>query len=127
LYVLLGEDQTYRTTECGGCPVRNQCTTSKSGRIKLRYINQEFRDNYREKMRREKSKEKISIRKKIVEHPIGTIKLWLGKNPLLLRGIEKVKTEIRLVTLSYNLLRIFNIDGFNRLTEKINEYNWKLA
>lgn len=112
----------YRCNECSGCTIKNQCTTSSKGRIKIRYINQDFRDSYREKMRDEQSREKIRIRKTIVEHPIGTIKLWLGKNPLLLRGIEKVKTEIRLVSLSYNLLRIYNIDGFSTLMSKLNNY-----
>lgn len=117
----------YRGNECSGCPVKKQCTTSNRGRIKIRYVNQDFRDNYRVKMKEKESKEKIRLRKTIIEHPIGTIKLWFGKNPLLLRGIEKVKTEIRLVSFSYNLLRIFNIDGFEKLTEKIDKYNWKLA
>jgi transposase len=117
----------YRTTECDGCSVRSQCTRSKSGRIKIRYINQGFRDEYRQKMRTEESKEKIKIRKTIVEHPIGIIKLWLGKNPILLRGIHKVKTEIQLVVFSYNILRIFNIDGFDKLNEKVEKYNWRSA
>lgn len=73
-------------------------------------------------MKQEQSKQKIRLRKTIVEHPIGTIKLWLGKNPLLLRGIEKVKSEIRLVSMSYNLLRIYNIDGFYGLMNKLEEY-----
>lgn len=115
----------YRTNQCGGCSIRKGCTSSKNGRIKIRYINQDFRDNYREKMMEEKSKEKIRLRKTIVEHPIGTIKLWLGNNPLLLRGKEKVRTEINLVSFSYNLLRIFNIDGYENLNNKIEQ--WKLA
>jgi transposase len=117
----------YRTNQCGGCSIRKGCTSSKKGRIKIRYVNQDFRDNYREKMMQEKSKEKIRLRKAIVEHPIGTIKLWLGNNPLLLRGKEKVRTEINLVSFSYNLLRIFNIDGYENLNNKIEQYEWKLA
>lgn len=119
--------RVYRCNECEGCPVRKQCTISIHGRTKIRYINQEFRDNHRERMREKESKAKIRLRKAIIEHTFGTIKLWLGKNPLLLRGIEKVHTEIRLVSFSYNLLRIYNIDGFESLLEKINRYNWKLA
>lgn len=119
--------RVYRCNECSGCPIKQQCTTSSKGRIKIRYINQDFRDSYREKMKQEQSKQKIRLRKAIVEHPIGTIKLWLGKNPLLLRGVEKVKTEIRLVSMSYNLLRIFNIDGFNKLMNKINNYTLQLS
>lgn len=117
----------YRGSQCEGCSIRKECTSSDKGRIKIRYVNQEFRDSYRERMMQRKSKKKIRLRKTIVEHPIGTIKLWLGKNPLLLRGKEKVKTEIRLVSLSYNLLRIFNIDGYENLSNRIENYDWKLA
>lgn len=117
----------YRSGQCGGCSISKECTSSDKGRIKIRYVNQDFRDSYRERMMEEKSKEKIKLRKAIVEHPFGTIKLWLGKNPLLLRGTEKVKTEIRLVSLSYNLLRIFNIDGYETLSTKIENYDWEMA
>jgi transposase len=117
----------YRSGQCEGCSIRKGCTSSDKGRIKIRYVNQDFRDSYRERMMQRKSKEKIKLRKTIVEHPIGTIKLWLGKNPLLLRGKEKVKTEISLVSLSYNLLRIFNIDGYESLSNKIENYDLKLA
>jgi len=117
----------YRSGQCEGCSIRKECTGSDKGRIKIRYVNQDFRDSYRERMMQKESKEKIKLRKAIVEHPIGTIKLWLGKNPLLLRGKEKVKTEIRLVSLSYNLLRIFNIDGYESLSNNIENYDWKLA
>lgn len=117
----------YRSGQCEGCSIRKECTSSDKGRIKIRYVNQDFRDSYRERMMEKESKERIKLRKAIVEHPIGTIKLWLGKNPLLLRGKEKVKTEIRLVSLSYNLLRIFNIDGYESLSKNIENYDWKLA
>lgn len=119
--------RTYRCHECRGCPIRSQCTKSARGRMKIRYVNQDFRDEYRNKMMKKKSKEKMRLRKTIIEHPIGTIKLWLGRNPLLLRGKEKVKTEINMVSFSYNILRIFNIDGYERLNNKINKYQWKLV
>jgi transposase len=117
----------YKTKECKGCPIKNQCTTSKDGRLKIRYVNQDFRDAYREKMQREDSKKKMSLRRTIAEHPFATMKLWLGKNPLLLRGKENVHTEIRLISFSYNLLRVFNLDGCNNLIEKVYDFNWSLA
>jgi len=117
----------YRSYQCEGCTAREQCTSSTKGRIKIRYINQDFRDKYRAKMQSRESKEKLKLRKAIVEHPIGTIKLWLGKNPLLTRGVQKVNTEISLVTLSYNLLRLFNIEKFERLNEKIDNYQWQMV
>lgn len=117
----------YQRSNCGGCPIKSSCTKSKKGRTKIRYLNQAFRDGYREKMRQESSIEKIKLRKSVVEHPIGTIKRWLGKVPLLLRGKENVQTEINIVVFAYDLLRALNIDGYERLMEKIEKYNWEMA
>jgi len=117
----------YRAKECIGCPIRSRCTTSKDGRLKIRYVNQDFRDAYRKKMQRENSRQKLKLRRTVAEHPFATMKLWLGRNPLLLRGKEKVHTEIRLLSFSYNLLRVFNIDGFENLIQKVNNFNWGLA
>lgn len=117
----------YRCKECEGCPKKKDCTQSIHGRTRKRYLNQVYRDDYREKMLSQEGREKMMLRRTIVEHPFGTIKLWLGRNPLLLRGLEKVLTEIRLVCFSYNILRLYNIDGFDALVEKINKFNWKLA
>lgn len=63
------------------------------------------------------------IRRTVAEHPFAIMKLWLGKNQLLLRGKEKVHTEIRLLTFSYNLLRVFNLDGYNNLIEEVYGFN----
>lgn len=117
----------YQTNNCGGCPIRSSCTKSKIGRTKIRYLNQMFRDEYRKKMMEEGSIKKIKLRKSVVEHPIGTIKRWLGKVPLLLRGKEKVQTELNIVVFAYDLLRAFNIDGFEKLMEKIEKYDWEMA
>ncbi|MBK8662277.1 MAG: hypothetical protein IPN18_10925 [Ignavibacteriales bacterium] len=51
-------------------------------------MNQEWRDAYKERMKQEKNKKKLSHRKEVVEHVFGTIKLYMGAIPLLLRGIE---------------------------------------
>jgi transposase len=115
----------YRGKECEGCPVRSQCTSSKKGRLVHRYINQEWRDQYREKMESKTGKRKTHLRKSIVEHPFGTIKYLMGKIPLKLRGREKVSTEINLYTTVYNLKRLFNLESFIDITEKVDSYSWK--
>jgi hypothetical protein len=51
----------------------------------------------------------------------------MGKIPLKLRGKEKVSTEINLYTTVYNLKRLFNIESFEDLFEKIENYAWKTA
>ncbi len=47
----------------------------------------------------------------MVEHPFGTMKLWLGWTHFLVRGLDKVKGEIALLTKAYNLKRTLNIIG----------------
>ena len=57
-------------------------------------------------------------RKKIVEHPFGTVKRVWGFNNFLCRGIEKTTAEASLAFLAYNFRRAFNIfnkDGKNMM------------
>jgi len=117
----------YRGIQCEGCPLRSQCTSSKKGRILHRYINQKWRDDYKAKMLSKIGKERTAIRKTIVEHPFGTIKYLMGKIPLLLRGLEKVKTEINIYTTVYNLKRLINIKAFDDLLVQIENYKWETA
>jgi transposase len=114
----------YKCKECKSCKLKEQCTTSETGRIYRRYKNQIWRDKYRERMNRYIAKEKIKLRKKIVEHPFGTIKYLMGKIPLKLRGKEKVSTEINLYTTVYNLKRLINIESFINISQKIAIYGW---
>ena len=51
----------------------------------------------------------------------------MAKIPFKLRGKEKVSTEINLYTTVYNLKRLFNIESFGDLFEKIDNYAWKTA
>ncbi|MDP3831187.1 MAG: IS1182 family transposase [Ignavibacteriaceae bacterium] len=117
----------YRGIECEGCPLRSKCTKSKKGRMFQRYINQQWRDEYKKKMLSELGKTKTAIRKTIVEHPFGTIKYLMGKIPLLLRGLKKVTTEVNLYVTVYNLKRLVNIDPFEHLMMKIENYKWETA
>lgn len=117
----------YQGIECQGCPIRSQCTESKSGRMINRYINQKWRDDYKEKMHSKFGKAKMSQRRSLVEHPFGTIKYLMGKIPLKLRGSKKVSTEINLYTTAYNLKRLINLELFEAIIEKIDNYAWKTA
>jgi len=115
----------YRGIGCNQCPRKQECTTSKHGRQVYRYINQEFRNNFKAKMTSKKGKLKTALRKTIVEHPFGTIKYLMGKIPILLRGTSKVQIEFDLYTTVYNLKRLINIEEMDILRNKIVEYNWK--
>jgi transposase len=118
----------YRGIECGGCPIRSSCTRSKQkGRIVHRYHNQAWRDQYKQRMQSTESQEYVHRRKAIVEHPFGTLKIWMGKIPLLLRGRSKVQSEVDLYVSAYNLRRMMNIVCFTDLEEMIRSYDWEIA
>ena len=117
----------YQCKECRNCLIREKCTKSKKGRIYHRYHNQEWRDNFKKKMKEQESVEKIKCRKGIIEHVFGNIKIAMGKIPLLLRGIRKVSTEINLHTTVYNLKRLINIDNIDNIIENMKQYIWKVA
>jgi len=117
----------YRGTQCTGCHLRSQCTSSKYGRIVHRYHNQDWRDSFCERMKHPASKAIIALRKGLVEHTFGTIKLIGGKLPLLLRGARKVATEINLYATAYNFIRLLNCASWDNLEEQIASYSWKLV
>ena len=61
----------------------------------------------------------MTIRRQTVEHPFGTLKAWMGSAHFLTRTLEKVKTEISLQVLAYNMKRMINIFGVKPLMKAI--------
>jgi transposase len=59
--------------------------------------------------------EKYSLRQTLAEHPFGTLKRSMNQDHFLMRGLEKVKTEMSLSVLAYNLKRAFNILGVTKM------------
>ena len=63
--------------------------------------------------------EVMKKRKQIVEHVFGTIKFWNGQNAFLMKGLEKVRAEFSLSTLAYNMKRVINIVGVEKMIEAL--------
>lgn len=59
---------------------------------------------------------KMNNRKCLSEHPFGTLKRSLGLYFFLLKGFAKVKAEMGLFCLSYNMRRAINLVGVEKLT-----------
>ncbi len=57
------------------------------------------------------------LRKQTVEHPFGTIKMWMGATPFLMRRKKNVSIEMSLNVLAYNLKRMMTIMGITGLME----------
>ncbi len=77
----------------------------------------EERLRMKEKMGTEKAKEIYQMRKIVVEPVIGDIKENYGFTKFHLRGLEKVKIEVNLVSIAHNLKKIYMLRG------KINSEN----
>jgi transposase len=114
----------YQGIHCSTCRLRSLCTQAKNGRIIHRYHDEQWALEYQQRMQQTQAKQKIKLRKTLSEHPFGTLKYWMGKIPLKLRGKKKVQTEIDLYTTGYNFKRLVQIISFNSFIEEIKNYRW---
>ncbi len=63
--------------------------------------------------------EAMGVRRQTVEHPFGTLKAWMGATHFLTRTLDKVRTEMSLHVLAYNLKRMITILGVGPLIAAI--------
>lgn len=61
----------------------------------------------------------MKIRRQTVEHPFGTLKAWMGATHFLTRTLAKVRTEMSLQVLAYNMKRMIQIFGIRPLLAAI--------
>jgi len=103
----------YRTDACGTCPLRAQCTTAQRGRKLRRWLHEDVLERLKERIRGQP--ELLKERKKLAEHPFGTIKRTMDQGYFLMKGTKKVTTETSLTVLAYNLKRVINIMGVEKM------------
>ncbi|TDU62067.1 transposase [Prosthecobacter fusiformis] len=107
----------YNTAACAACTLRSQCTTGKYRKINHGEGYPQVQESIRERM--ERQPEIYAQRKKLVEHPFGTIKFWWGQAAFLTRGLEAVNAEVSLSALGYNMRRVLNIVGTGELIKHL--------
>ncbi len=105
----------YRAEDCQGCPLKQDCTTAER-----RFV---YRSVHYEAMRRMTGRvaadpSLMVTRQSTVEHPFGTIKVYLGQR-FRLRGQLKAATETALAVLGYNLGRAIKILGWQALIDAL--------
>ena len=105
----------YWTTKCVECPLRDQCTSSKQPRRIKRWEHEAVLDAMQDRL--DRTPDAMRIRKATVEHTFGTLKAWMGATHFKTRTLEKVKTEMSLQVLAYNLKRVIAIMGPRPLME----------
>ena len=62
---------------------------------------------------------KMRERRHTVEHPLGTIKSWMGAKRFQMKTLKNVGTEMALHVLTYNIKRVMRILGVGGLIEAI--------
>jgi hypothetical protein len=105
----------YRNLEaCGACPLKPRCTAERFQQIR-RWKHDDVLDAMQRRL--ECMPKAMTIRRRTVEHPFGTIKAWMGATHFLTRTLPRVKTEMSLHVLAYNLKRMMALFGVGPLIE----------
>lgn len=61
----------------------------------------------------------MRLRRQTVEHPFGTLKAWMGATHFLTKSLPRVKAEMSLHVLAYNIKRVIAILGIDGLMAAI--------
>src|SRR6266567_3453579 len=109
-------DRYRHLSACVTCPLRPRCTPTPR-RIIKRWENEDVLD--RMQARLDRMPEAMGVRRQTVEHPFGTLKAWMGATHFLTRTLDKVRTEMSLHVLVYNLKRMVTIFGVGPLMAAI--------
>ncbi len=106
----------YWSSSCVDCAMKSQCTTGKYRRIS-RWEHEEVLDIVDERLA--SHPEMMSLRRNTVEHPFGTIKVWMGYTHFQMRTLTHVATEMSLHVLAYNMKRVLKIVGIDGLLRAV--------
>jgi len=101
---------------CFTCPLKPRCTPTKLRRIK-RWEHEDVLDKMQDRL--DRMPEAMDVRRQTAEHPFATLKAWMGATHFLTRTLDKVRTEMSLHVLAYNLKRMITIFGVGPLIAAI--------
>ena len=102
----------YWTSACPSCPIKSQCTPSPYRRI-TRWEHEDVLDVVQERL--DALPEAARLRRQTVEHVFGTLKAWMGSTHFLTKTLPRVRTEMSLQVLAYNMKRAIKVLGTARL------------
>jgi transposase len=104
----------YWSSACVRCSIRSQCTPSDYRRVS-RWEHEASVEAAEARL--EQQPDVMRIRRATVEHPFGTLKAWMGHTHFLTRTLPRVRTEMSLHVLAYNMKRMMAIMGTRPLIE----------
>lgn len=102
----------YWTSACPTCPIKARCTPGDYRRI-TRWEHEDVLDIVQERL--DGVPEAARLRRQTVEHVFGTLKAWMGSTHFLTKTLPRVRTEMSLQVLAYNLKRAMKILGTQAL------------
>ncbi len=100
---------------CRGCAMEAKCTNGSHQRRIRRWEREDVVDAMLTRL--EEDSGKMQLRRQTVEHPFGTLKAWMGATHFLTTTLPRVRTEMSLHVLAYNMKRVMNILGVGSLIE----------
>jgi len=106
----------YWTNACRTCALKAKCTKGPQRRI-TRWEHEEVLEAVQARL--DRNPDAMRSRRETVEHPYGTIKMRMGATHFLCKTLPKVATEMALCVLTYNLTRVLNIVGVDKLMDAI--------
>ena len=110
----------YATRACKSCRAKESCSKGPRGKGIHRSEYHQYIQHNKERV--ELNKALYKQRQAIVEHPYGTIKRQWGFNYIMTKKSQKrASADVGLMMTAYNLRRIINIIGVERLKEYLVE------
>jgi transposase len=106
----------YWSSACPKCPIRSACTTSAYRRLG-RWEHEEVVERMQRRL--DRMPQAGRLRRQTVEHAFGTLKSWMGATHFLTKTLPRVRTEMSLQVLAYNLKRVIQILGVQPLIAAI--------
>ncbi|CAL8481442.1 IS1182 family transposase [Caballeronia sp. S22] len=106
----------YWPSACPSCKLKPQCTPSPYRRI-ARWEHEKVLEEMQRRL--DKNPHAARLRRQTVEHPFGTLKFWMGSAHFLTKTLPRVRTEMSLHILAYNVKRAISILGTSSLIEAI--------
>ncbi|SFT84066.1 Transposase DDE domain-containing protein [Paraburkholderia aspalathi] len=104
----------YWPSACPKCQLKPQCTPSPYPRV-TRWEHEKVLEEMQRRL--DQTPDAARLRRQTVEHPLGTLKFWMGSVHFLTKTLPRVRTEMSLHVLAYNLKRPMNILGTKALIE----------
>lgn len=104
----------YWSSHCQQCTIKEKCTPGEQRRV-TRWEHEAVLETMQTRL--DQAPDSMRVRRQTVEHPFGTLKLWMGSAHFLTKTLDRVSTEMGLHVLAYNLKRMMKILGNGVLIE----------